>query len=139
MLRFHSASDVSSIGAAEAMPALETQMSMPPNARAASACSAITLSSSVTSTHSPAALSAPNAACMAVVASDSAARSMSHSTTQAPSPASRRAVANPMPPAPPVISATLPASARGFGIRCSLASSSSQYSISNASCSGRPQ
>ena len=37
MLRFHSASEVSSIGAAEAMPALETQMSIPPNATAASA------------------------------------------------------------------------------------------------------
>jgi hypothetical protein len=47
-------------------------------------------------------------------------------------------VALPMPPAPPVTSAILPASIFGFGMRCSLASSSSQYSMSKASCSGRP-
>ncbi len=43
-----------------------------------------------------------------------------------------------MPPAPPVISATRPASDFGFGMRCSLASSSSQYSMSKASCSLKP-
>ena len=37
MFWFHSASVVSSIGAEEAMPALETRMSMPPNSTAASA------------------------------------------------------------------------------------------------------
>ena len=37
MLRFHSSSEVSSTGAEEAMPALETRMSMPPNSTAISA------------------------------------------------------------------------------------------------------
>ena len=63
------------------------------------------------------------------------APSMSASTTQAPSPINRAAIAEPMPPAPPVMNATRPASDLGFGIRCSLASSSNQYSMSNASCS----
>ena len=36
------------------------------------------------------------------------------------------------------INAMRPASAFGFGIRCSFASSSCQYSMSKASCSGRP-
>ena len=47
-------------------------------------------------------------------------------------------MAEPMPPAPPVTKATRPARLFGFGMRCSLASSSSQYSMSKASCSGRP-
>src|SRR5580704_17338715 len=64
--------------------------------------------------------------------------SMSASTTQAPSPISRAAIACPMPPAPPVTSATRPASDFGFGMRWSLASSSNQYSILNASCSESP-
>ena len=44
-------------------------------------------------------------------ASPGSAASMSASTTQAPSPISRAAIARPMPPAPPVTSATRPASA----------------------------
>ena len=52
---------------------------------------------------------------------------------------SRSAVAAPMPPAPPVTSAMRPARLFGFGMRWSLASSSSQYSMSKASCSGRPR
>ena len=64
---------------------------------------------------------------------------MSASTTQAPSPSSRSAVAAPMPPAPPVTMAMRPARLFGFGIRWSFASSSSQYSMSKASCSGSPR
>ena len=56
-----------------------------------------------------------------------------------PRASSRSAVAAPMPPAPPVTSAIRPARLFGFGMRCSLASSSSQYSMSKASCSGRPR
>ena len=52
---------------------------------------------------------------------------------------SRAAVALPMPPAPPVTNATRPARLLGFGMRCSFASSSSQYSMSKASCSCRPR
>ena len=51
---------------------------------------------------------------------------------------SRSAIARPMPPAPPVISAMRPASALALGMRWSFASSSSQYSMSNASCSSSP-
>jgi len=71
-------------------------------------------------------------------ASASAVSSISASTTHAPSPSKRRAVARPIPPAPPVTSAIWPASDFGFGMRWSLASSSSQYSMSNASCSLSP-
>ena len=71
------------------------------------------------------------------VSSDAA--SMSARTQTAPSERSRRTVARPMPPAPPVTKAILPARLFGFGIRCSFASSSSQYSISNASCSDSPK
>ena len=51
---------VSSIGAAEAMPALETQMSRPPKRHAASAKSAAMEPSSVTSPQTPTQLSLPN-------------------------------------------------------------------------------
>ena len=61
------------------------------------------------------------------------AASRSATTTQAPSAASRRAVAAPMPEPPPVTSATRVASGLGAGIRRSLASSSSQYSMRNFS------
>ena len=56
-----------------------------------------------------------------------------------PRASSRSAVAAPMPPAPPVTMAIRPARLFGFGIRCSFASSSSQYSMSKASCSGSPR
>ena len=49
MLRCHSASVVSSSGAAEAMPALQTQMSIPPKRAAVSSSAAIMASSRVTS------------------------------------------------------------------------------------------
>ena len=56
-------------------------------------------------------------------------------TTHAPSAASRVAMALPMPEAAPVTSAIRVASGFGLGIRCSLASSSAQYSIRNFSLS----
>jgi hypothetical protein len=49
MFLFHSSRVVSSIGADEAMPALETRMSMPPNSTAVSAKPATTWPSEVTS------------------------------------------------------------------------------------------
>ncbi len=55
----HSSRLVSSTGEAEAMPALETTMSMPPKARAASSKQAITAASSVTSSFTPIAASRP--------------------------------------------------------------------------------
>ena len=114
-----SASVVSSTGAAEAMPALEMQMSTPPNFQALSRKPAITASSRVTSTQAAGDdVGAVFLACSSVSAPASASRSMSQSTTQAPSSMSRRAVARPMPPAPPVISATRPAS--GFRLRHAL-------------------
>ncbi len=56
-------------------------------------------------------------------------------TTHAPSVASRVAIAFPMPDAAPVTRATRVARGLGFGIRCSLASSSDQYSMRNFSLS----
>ena len=56
-------------------------------------------------------------------------------TTQAPSAASRVAMALPIPEPAPVTRATRVASAFGLGIRCSLASSSDQYSMANFSAS----
>ena len=63
---------------------------------------------------------------------------MSASMTMAPSERSFAAIAEPMPPAPPVTKATRPCSGFGFGRRWSLASSSTQYSTLKHSCSGRP-
>ena len=54
-------------------------------------------------------------------------------TTQAPSAASLAAMALPIPDAAPVTSAMRVASGLGAGIRCSLASSSAQYSMRNFS------
>ena len=45
-------------------------------------------------------------------------------------------MARPMPEPAPVTNATRPASGFGFGRRCSLASSSAQYSMRNFSASG---
>ena len=56
-------------------------------------------------------------------------------TTHAPSAASRVAIALPIPDAAPVTSATRVAWDFGFGIRCSFASSSAQYSMRNFSAS----
>ncbi len=56
-------------------------------------------------------------------------------TTAAPSAARRFAIALPMPDAAPVTRAMRVASCFGFGIRCSLASSSAQYSMRNFSAS----
>ena len=49
MLRFHSASVVSWIGADDAIPAFDTRMSTPPNSIAVVAKQSITCASSVTS------------------------------------------------------------------------------------------
>ena len=139
MFLFHNSSVVSSTVAEEAIPAFETRMSTPPYSRAVVAKAALTCDSSVTSIITSRTLSLPcvDANCLQV--SLSRALSMSARTTQAPSVRNRSAVADPMPPAPPVTNATRPARLLGFGMRCSLASSNSQYSISKASCSGRPQ
>jgi hypothetical protein len=48
-LRFHSSSEVSSIAALDAMPALETTMSTPPKRSVAAAKAAVTAFSLVTS------------------------------------------------------------------------------------------
>ena len=138
MFLFHSASEVSSTGAEDAMPAFDIRMSNPPNSTEVSAKAAATWVSSVTFICTPRTTSAPCRAAKPFVTSSSAVASISASMTQAPSRRKRSAVAAPMPPAPPVTSAIRPASVLGFGIRCSLASSSSQYSMSKASCSGRP-
>ena len=117
MLRFQRSSDVSSIGAEDAIPALETRMSIPPNSIDARAKLSATASSLVTSitterTRSPECRFESTSA-----VSDKASSSMSARTTQAPSRRNRSAVAEPIPPAPPVTSAIFPARLFGLGIR----------------------
>lgn len=113
-------------------PALLTTRSTPPNASSADRNAAPIRSSDVTSTATATALSGPpNSAATAAAF----AASRSATTTQAPSATSRCAIARPMPLPAPVTSATRVASGLGFGIRRSLASSNSQYSMRNFSAS----
>jgi hypothetical protein len=111
MLRFHSSRLVSSSGAELAMPAFDTRISSPPYSTASRSQARVTEPRRVTSQITPRTASAPCASASCRVMSSSAAWSMSASMTQAPSPSSRRAVALPMPPAPPVTSATRPGEA----------------------------
>ena len=94
MVRRQMASVVSSIGAAEAMPALATRISRPPNSRAAKAAPAIDRGL-VGDVHRGAADAVARRTCAesSASAAASAAASMSASTTQAPSASSRSAVA----------------------------------------------
>ena len=85
MLRFQRSRLVSSIGAAEAMPALETRMSSPPNSTAVAAKAAATAASEVTSISTVRTTSAECRAERFAPVSASAAWSMSASMTQAPS------------------------------------------------------
>ena len=128
--RSQSATVVSSRALDSDRPALFTTRSKPPKASTAALIAACTASSSVTSAAIPMALSS-----LPISAAAAAAFSASRSaiTTQAPSAASRWAMALPIPEAAPVTSAIRVANGLGFGIRCSLASSSAQYSILNFS------
>ena len=83
-LRFHSSSVVSSIGALDATPALETTTSTPPNASMAAAKACSTASSEVTSPPTPMPRS-PSSATAAVAPSSS----RSKPTMQAPAPRQR--------------------------------------------------
>ena len=79
----------------------------------------------------------PTLSVMALAVASAAAWFRSTQTMWAPSLTSRRAVSFPMPLPAPTTAITLRASSFSAGIRCSFASSSSQYSMSNASCCGR--
>ena len=127
-----SCSVVSSSGFDSETPALFTIRSMPPKASTASSIIRSIASASVTFTCTPTATSVPP---ISAAASWALARSRSAMTTQAPSAARRVAMALPMPDAAPVTSATRVACDFGFGIRCSFASSSAQYSMRNFSAS----
>ena len=130
--RSQSCSLVSSSERDSDSPALFTTRSMPPKASTAASTARCTASASETSTWTPTATSALpiSAAACCALSSDRSAM-----TTQAPSADSFSAVARPMPDAAPVTNATRVASGFGFGIRCSLASSSAQYSMRNFSAS----
>ena len=127
-LRSHSASEVSSSAALDATPALDTRMSTPPKRSTAAAKAAATASSLVTSP-----LTARPASPYGATASSAPAWSRSNATTHAPAAASESPIARPMPPAPPVTSATWPWSSPGGGACASLYSSSGQYSIAKLS------
>ena len=109
-----------------------TTRSRPPKASTAASTAACTAASSATLAAIPTATSVLPISAAAVWAFS---RSRSAITTQAPSAASRCAIALPIPEAAPVTSAIRVASGLGLGIRCSLASSSAQYSILNFSLS----
>jgi hypothetical protein len=123
---------VSSSGLLSDTPALFTTMSSPPKASTASCTIFSIAAASVTFTCRPIATSGPP---ISAAASWAFARSRSAITTHAPSAARRVAMALPIPDAAPVTSAMRVAWDFGFGIRCSFASSSAQYSIANFSAS----
>ena len=78
----------------------------------------------------------PSWSVISLAAASAASGFMSTHTTWAPSLASRWAVSRPMPEPAPMTMATWRASSFSAGMRLSFASSSSQYSMSNASCCG---
>src|ERR1700679_2421081 len=90
------------------MPALLKQMSMPPNLVDTASYSASTSAADVTSTLT----NMPSTDSATAVP---AASSRSTTATFAPSAAERSAGPRPMPPAPPVITATLPARRWAYG------------------------
>ena len=130
--RSQSFSVVSSSGFDSERPALFTTRSMPPNASTVASIAACTPSASATFAATPIATSVPPSSAAAACAFS---RSRSATTTHAPSAARRVAMALPMPDAAPVTNAMRPWWVFGFGIRCSLASSSAQYSMRNFSAS----
>ena len=105
-------------------------MSTPPKAAATEAKASRTDAASVTSHRSPSA--APPMAFAFVFA---AASSTSSNATSAPAAANALAVAKPIAPAAPVMTAICPASGSSLALP-SLACSSDQYSTSNRSASG---
>jgi hypothetical protein len=88
-----------------AIPAFETTTSSPPNAEAAPATAALTAAESVTSATAQV---TPPPSDEAPAASSSAPRPIRQ--TRAPSATKARAVAIPMLPSPPVMTAALPSS-----------------------------
>ncbi|MDT4866163.1 hypothetical protein FQZ97_1010030 [compost metagenome] len=135
--RSHSSRLCSSIDREMLIPALFTTMSTPPKASEAFTKAASALAASVTFRRVAAAASFPNIFSNSSRVVTRRVSSISLRITQAPSCANFRAMALPIPPPEPVTRATLPARAFGLGIRCSLASSSSQYSILKASWRGK--
>ena len=117
-------------------PAQLTRISTPPKARVVSRRAFPMAVVSVTSTFTVRTASLVYLAASSVWVSSSKSRSAA--TTQAPFCSSNSQMALPMPPVPPVTKATLPESGLGLGIRRNFASSSSQYSMSKASCSASP-
>ncbi len=100
-----------------AMPALEQNRSIGPNARSLAATSSATCASSATS--AAIAVAWPPSAVISSAMRSAASWSTSDSTTPAaPSTANLRASAAPMPPAAPVITATLPSSRIVASQRC---------------------
>src|SRR5262249_18335017 len=102
--RCHSASGCSRNGAEWAMPALANMTSTRPSSRATRSTSDWTAAASPTST--PTAMAFPPLAAISAATALAASSCTSASATAAPSSAKSRAVARPMPSAPPVITAT---------------------------------
>ena len=129
----HSSKLCSAIDFEILIPALFTTISTPPKAKQVASNAFAVLFSSVTFNSALETASLPNILVKSAVAPSKRSSFISLITTQAPSSAKRFAIAFPIPPAEPVIKATRPDNDFGFGIRCNLASSNNQYSISKAS------
>ena len=80
--------------------------------------------------------SADECAAASLATASALAAFRSATTTCAPRLASSSATSRPMPLAPPTTTAILRLNSRSGGMRCSLASSSAQYSMRNASLRG---
>src|SRR5664279_3441881 len=132
VLQSQSFTVVSSSGLDSDRPALFTTRSAPPHAMDAAAMAPCTDTSEDTSAFTATATSGPPSSSASACAPS---RLRSAMTTPPPSAAMRVAMAFPIPDPAPVTSATRVASAFGFGIRCSLASSRAQYSMANFSAS----
>ena len=108
-------------------------MSIPPKFNIVVAMASIISFNLVTSITADAMASAPNCFLNSSTAPANLSGFKSFNKTTAPSSKNFLAIAFPMPPALPVINAIFPERGLGLCIRCNLASSNNQYSISKAS------
>src|ERR1700730_4842108 len=115
MIRSQSAASASASGADTRTPATFTRVWSPPRCAAVSSTMRAASASWVTSPTSGSSVAPGTAARMASAARATASPSASSRATAAPSSAKSRPVASPMPPPPPVTSATRPAMNPGIG------------------------
>src|SRR5689334_13986326 len=106
-MRFHSSTVMSAAGRNTPLPALLTRISRPPSSLSALRNRSRTASLLLTSTVCPDTFRRGSALCSSLTAASRASLSRPQIITSAPASISARAVANPIPFVPPVISARL--------------------------------